>query len=306
MASSKNPNVDLDKILSWTPPEREVTWNRRDSILYALGVGAHADDTRFVYEKAPDFSALPTIWSSMSFKAAPAPAPASDVPDFNKSQAAFPGLEFNPANILHGEEFVELMAPAPTHGRFVVRSRVLDFLDKTKGGVLLMENTFHDRNTNQPIARIVRSSFIRGLGGHGGRRTPQSDPRPVAPKIPDRAPDAVVVRPTSESQAALFRLSGDYNPLHIDNNIAQMVGFPRPILHGLCSFGFAAHTVLRTFPDVQVRSVSCRFSSPVLPGQELKVEMWRHGSEWILFRVSVGSKVVLTDGFVQIKPKAKM
>ena len=297
-----NENVDLKKILAFAPADREVSWNRRDAILYALGVGA--EDMTFVYEQAETFSALPTIWSAMSFRQ---PGP-GDVQDFNKSSGSFPGLKFNPAQILHGEEFVELFAPPPTHGTFISRSRVLDFLDKGKGGLLLMETTFHaDKSAHSPaIARLVRSSFIRGLGGHGGRKRPQSDPRPKPPPQPSRAPDAVVVRPTLTTQALLYRLSGDYNPLHIDASIAQSVGFERPILHGLCSFGFAAHAVLRAFPGVDVRSVSTRFSSPVLPGDELRVEMWREGAEWILFRVLVGSKVVLSDGFVQIKAPAKL
>lgn len=165
-----------------------------------------------------------------------------------------------------------------------------------------MENSFHpaDNPSAPPVARIIRSSFIRGLGGFGGRKNLQHDPRPVAPKIPNRAPDAVVSKATSPQQALLYRLSGDFNPLHADVDIAQSVGFERPILHGLCSFGFAVQTVLRSFPGIQVKAVSCRFSSPVLPGQVLTISMWRESPEWILFKVDVAGKAVLSDGFVQV------
>jgi hypothetical protein len=225
----------------------------------------------------------------------------SDVIDFNASQGAMPGLKFNPANILHGEEYLEVNGAVPTAGRFIQKTRVLDFLDKGKGGLLLMEQTYYpESNPNGPyVAKIIRSSFIRGLGGHG-RKKLVNDPRPRIPKVPKRAPDAMVARQTLPTQALIYRLSGDFNPLHIDVNIAKMVGFERPILHGLCSFGFAVNAVLRSFPNVAVKSVSCRFSSPVLPGQELVTHIWKEGAEWLLFEVYVGKKQVLGGGAVQI------
>jgi hypothetical protein len=187
--------VDLQNLLAWSPPDRLVSWTRRDSILYALGVGVH-DDLRLLYEKDPEFHALPTIWCAMSFKGT-----SSDVIDFNATAGSYPGLEFNPAQILHGEEYVEIMAPVPTHGAFVQKTRVLDFLDKGKGGLLLMENLFYpqDKPNGAPVARLVRSSFIRGLGGHG-RKKLLSDPRPAPPAVPARAPDAVHVQKTAQHQ----------------------------------------------------------------------------------------------------------
>lgn len=129
--------MDLDKLLAWRPADRVVSWTRRDSILYALGVGVH-DDLSLLYEKDPSFRALPTIWCAMSFK-----GNSNDVIDFNATAGAYPGLKFDPAQILHGEEFVEVLGKAPTHGTFVQKTRVLDFLDKGKGGLLLLESLFY-------------------------------------------------------------------------------------------------------------------------------------------------------------------
>jgi acyl dehydratase len=189
----------------------------------------------------------------------------------------------------------------PTHGSFLQKTSVLDFLDKGKGGVLLMESTFfrQDNPTGPPVARLVRSSFIRGLGGHG-RKKLAVDPRPTPPPQPARAPDAVRLQKTEKHQALLYRLSGDYNPLHADPKIAQMVGFEKPILHGLCSFGFSTQAVLSTFPNVVVKSVQTRFSSPVLPGATLETRMWREGPEWILFETLADGKVALTGGAIQV------
>ncbi len=221
--------------------------------------------------------------------------------------ASFPGLSFNPAQILHGEEYIEMMGPLPTHGTFVQRGKVLDFLDKGKGGLLLMENLYYpkDKPNGPAVARLIRSTFIRGLGGHG-RKKLVSDPRPAPPVLPNRAPDAVRVQKTTDHQALLYRLSGDYNPLHADPAIAQMVGFEKPILHGLCSFGFATQAVLSAFPGSNVKSVQTRFSSPVLPGATLETRMWKEGNEWILFETLADGKVALSGGAIQIHPSSKL
>lgn len=297
MASS---NVDLEKLMAWTPAEKIVSWTRRDTILYALGVGAH-NDLCFTYEQSPQFAALPTIWCSMMFK-----GDSNDVIDFNKTAGKYPGLTFNPAQILHGEEFLELYGNAPTHGTFVQKGKVLAFLDKGSGGVLLMEYTLHpkDRPNGPPVARLVRSTFIRGLGGHGPKKL-ANDPRPAPPAKPSRAPDAVLVVPTERHQAMIYRLSGDFNPLHADPAVAQTVGFERPILHGLCSFGISVYAVVKSFPEVVVKSVQTRFSSPVLPGQRLEVKMWREPG-WILFETAVEGKAVLSGGAVQIGNTSKL
>jgi len=301
VAERMSKNVDLKKLHAWSPPDKNVSWNKRDTLLYNLGIGA--EDPSCAYELDARFQAVPTIWCSMAFK-----GEATDVIDFNSTAASFPGLKFNPAQILHGEEFAEVVGAVPTHGEFVQKTRLVAFLDKGKGAVMLTESKFFDkRNAHGPhVARIVRSSFIRGLGGFGGPKKLENDPRPAAPRIPKRAPDAVVEKPTAPTQALLYRLSGDYNPLHASVDVAQSVGFPRPILHGLCTFGIGTYAAMRAFPGVQVQSVRCRFSAPVLPGQTLRVSLWKEGPHWILFEVHVDNKKVLSDGAMQLVGGAKL
>lgn len=294
-----NPNVNLEQILSWKPADRPISWNRRDAIIYALGVG-EKKDLCFLYEKHPSFEVLPTLWCAVSFK-----GESVDVVDFNASSGSYPGLKFDPAQILHGEEYIEVLRPMPTKGgRFLQRTRTLDFLDKGSGGLLVSESVFVDAAdpSSAPFARLIRTSFIRGLGNHGGRKRLEKDPRPSCPSRPSRAPDVVEQEVIDEQQALLYRLSGDYNPLHADPNIAKSVGFERPILHGLCSLGHATRAVIRATQNGtarQLKSVRCRFTNPVLPGQTLETRMWKEGHEWIVFECAVNGKVVL-DGAAQI------
>lgn len=220
----------------------------------------------------------------------------------------YPGLKFNPAQILHGEEYVELLvSKLPEEGSFVQKTRVVDFLDKGKGGLLVMESLFYPTqgNTTQPVVRLVRSTFIRGLGGHGGRKRLASDPREGLPAIPNRAPDAVTAEKVPAHQALLYRLSGDTNPLHVDPAVAQAVGFPGPILHGLCSFGYSVRAVISAFGD-NIQSVGCRFSSPVMPGDELETRCWRVSPTLILFETRVRGTLVISDGICKLRAGAKL
>lgn len=227
--------------------------------------------------------------------------------DFNAG-ISYPGLKFHPSHILHGEEFVEILCDKlPLEGTFLQKTRVLDFLDKGKGGLLVVESLYYpiEGETNRPVVRLVRSSFIRGLGGHGGNKKLASDPRAGIPAIPNRAPDAIMVEKVPIHQALLYRLSGDTNPLHIDPAVATSVGFSAPILHGLCSFGFAVRAVTKAFGD-NVQSVGCRFSSPVLPGDELETRCWRLDATTILFETRVKGTLVISDGICRLRGGAKL
>lgn len=173
----------------------------------------------------------------------------------------------------------------------------------------MTESLFVDaQQPNVVFARIIRSTFIRGLGGHEGRKKLEKDPRKEAPAKPNRAPDAIFTQRTTPLQAMLYRLSGDYNPLHADPAVAKRVGFEKPILHGLCTFGHATRAVLKLFPEITVKSVRCRFASPVLPGEELETRAWREGPEFILFETATtgpSGKVVLSEGVIQVANCAK-
>eukprot|EP01100_Stratorugosa_tubuloviscum_P015708 TRINITY_DN926_c0_g1_i3.p1 TRINITY_DN926_c0_g1~~TRINITY_DN926_c0_g1_i3.p1 ORF type:complete len:337 (-),score=170.82 TRINITY_DN926_c0_g1_i3:119-1129(-) len=204
-------------------------------------------------------------------------------------------------NILHGEQYVEQVAGSlPAEGgSYILRTKLLNIYDKIKGAVLRIESTICDND--RVLVRCVSSIFIRGLGNFGGDRGPANEQF----NLPNRAPDAVATEPTNPFQALLYRLSGDYNPLHVDQEMASMVGFPKPILHGLCTYGFAARAVLKHFCDNdsnKFKSISARFSNPVLPGDTLVTEMWRQNDQ-VLFHVKVLERnlVVITNGIVQLQ-----
>src|SRR4029077_17877905 len=166
----------------------------------------------------------------------------------------------------HGEQYTELKRPLPTTGNLTTTATVKNIYDKGKGAVVITEFTTYDAHGDELI-RNELATFVRGAGGWGGERGPSADVNVP----PDRAPDKVIEDKTSENQALLYRLSGDWNPLHADPGFAKAFGFARPILHGLCSFGFAARHVVSSFAPEQdprfVKSIKVRFASTVLPGE---------------------------------------
>jgi len=281
-------SVDAKKFLSYVPPDRAVTFNRRDLILYALGV--NATDLRFTNEADDNFGAFPTFYVVLPFRGT-----SFDVVPFGVDMAdRFPGIEFDPSMILHGEQTLEILRhPLPTEGNFVAKSRSLGLYDKGKGVVIPSETTLCTQD-GKPFVKMVSSTFIRGIGGYGGDK----GPNPVTYNPPNRPPDAVEEEKTVDIQAQLYRLSGDYNQLHINPVLAQMVGFSKPILHGLCSFGIAARSIIKALCNndpTKFKSISVRFVSPVYPGETLVTEMWREGSK-VLFQTSVKERKVKVLG----------
>eukprot|EP01098_Paradermamoeba_levis_P003461 TRINITY_DN1576_c0_g1_i1.p1 TRINITY_DN1576_c0_g1~~TRINITY_DN1576_c0_g1_i1.p1 ORF type:complete len:310 (+),score=105.74 TRINITY_DN1576_c0_g1_i1:49-930(+) len=286
--------VDVAQALSAKFPDKKIVYNRRDVILYALGVGAK--DLKFTYEDDSDFATLPTFPVVLTFK-----GDSFDVVPFGASSGGFPGIEFDPSQILHGEQKVQIFQPLPQEGEFIDRRKILAVYDKGKGALIITENLIIDPTTQKTIARLESGVFIRGIGGFGGDRGPSGTPN-VPPK---RAPDVVHEEKTDEHQAVLYRLSGDYNPLHVDVGMAQMVGFQKPILHGLCSFGFAARAVLLHFcnNDPQLfKGIEVRFASPVLPGNVLVTEMWKEGNK-VIFQTKVKEtgKLVISNAAVELQ-----
>ncbi|KAA0714509.1 Peroxisomal multifunctional enzyme type 2 [Triplophysa tibetana] len=277
-AGRMNPSDAVGRSLA----EMTFTYTHMNTILYALGVGMSTKDPhhlKFLYEGHEDFSCLPT------FGVIPAQSSMMGL-------SSVPGLDIDLTRLLHGEQHLELFKPLPTSGTLTSKATVADVLDKGSGMVVLLE--VHTYSGHELLCYNQFSVFIVGAGGFGGKRTSEKAVATVPP--PNRPPDAVIVDQTSKDQAALYRLSGDWNPLHIDPSFAAMGGFKSPILHGLCSFGFATRHVLKQYADndaSRFKSIKVRFVKPVYPGQSLQTEMWKEGN-----RIHIQCKVKETGGVV--------
>ena len=282
--------IDYDRLMSWRFPPVRQTLRKKDCILYALGVGLGGDpldsgQLRFLYEDG--LAALPTMAVVLAY------------PGFwVKDQAT--GIDW--VRVVHGEQAITLHRQLPVEAELVGTTRVTGIVDKGagNGAVLYSERKIADAVTGELYATLAMSSFCRGDGGFGG----PSGPSRAVHTIPERAPDAVCDLPTLPQQALLYRLNGDYNPLHADPAVAREAGFARPILHGLCTLGVAGHALLRSCCDYdprRMRSLALRFSAPVFPGETLRTEMWRDGAV-VSFRTSVVERqmVVLNNGRMEV------
>ena len=294
--------IDYDTIKNWHFPDVEQTYSEKDAILYALGVGlgnepTHPGPLKFLYENDPDFQVLPTMAIVLAGPGFWAQNPAT-------------GITWK--TILHGEQGLTLHKPLPPAGTMIGKTRVTEILDKGegRGALIFTERSLWDKASGDHLATMSGTSFARSDGGFGGPEVPQPQPHP----IPDRDPDAFVDVPTQLSAALLYRLSGDYNPLHADPEVARAANFERPILHGLGTLGIAAHALLKQYCDAdgtRLHSLQIRFSSPVLPGQTIRVESWREGhdsegNELIAFRARLTETdaVVLNNGRLTLKTGA--
>jgi 3-hydroxyacyl-CoA dehydrogenase/3a,7a,12a-trihydroxy-5b-cholest-24-enoyl-CoA hydratase len=289
-----NENVNLDQALNHQFKPTDYTYAERDVSLYALAIGAAKDpldaqELRFVYELNRDgFEALPTF--------------AVIYPLGSLEQITnIPGLKFNFMNLLHGEQYLEIKRPLPTSGTIHNKAHVSQIYDKGSGALVIVDVHSCDSD-GQEVAFNQGSIFIRGLGNFGGERGPSGQVNVP----PERAPDATYSSKTDDNQALLYRLaSGDRNPLHADPGFAAMVGFPRPILHGLCSFGIAGQAVMKTYAGNEpgrFKSIKARFSKHLFPGETIITEMWPESDSRILFqsRVQERDALVLSNGAVTL------
>jgi acyl dehydratase len=276
--------LDYARLMALELPEREHSYTERDSMLYALGIGFGSDPM--------DEAELPFVFEK-HLKVAPTMA---TVIAWNDGWAARAGL--NVVMIVHGEQRITLHRPLPPAATVRAVTRIVDIFDKgaDKGAVLLVESRIRDAGSGEPLCTNLSTVFARGDGGFGGPQGSGPAPHP----LPERAPDAIVDAKTQASQALIYRLSGDRNPLHADPDFARAAGFPRPILHGLCSYGYACRAVLRAFCDYDpalIRGFDVRFSAPVFPGETIRTEMWRDGNV-VSFRARVLERdaIVLNNG----------
>ncbi|XP_047322063.1 enoyl-CoA hydratase 2, peroxisomal [Impatiens glandulifera] len=300
---------DPNLIISHKFPETTVTYTERDSALYALGVGACAKDAldenelKYVYHQNGQkyIQVLPTFAALFSL-------------DLTSELTRIRGFQFDPRLLLHGQQYIEIYKPLPSAGTILSKACVSGLHDKGKATIVEIEIVSYDKMTNEPLCMNRMSVYLRGTGGFSKSSTPYSYSKNppnqnITPKIPQTQPFAVHEECTHPAQALLYRLSGDYNPLHSDPTIAEVAGFSRPILHGLCSLGFAVRSIIKCVckgdPNM-VRSISGRFLLHVYPGETLITEMWLQNSGVVIYQVKVKErgKAVLSGivGLNQIEP----
>lgn len=283
--------IKYPEILSFTPAPVNVHWSIRDTLLYALGVGAgddplDIDSLRYTYEQG--LKAIPTFACTLAGRGEPTPAE----------------LGIDTGRMLHAGSKIQIHLPFLTEGRAITAARVSSALDKGPGkGALIVYNVdLLDPDSGASIATATTTLMARGDGGFGGPATGPGEPTSAPPQRPA---DAVVNLGTRPEQALLYRLSGEMNPLHADPQLARVAGFERPILQGPCTFGMTLRAVLAAWPDLLVEDVQShevRFAAPVVPGDTLQVRMWREGSE-VIFEADVPAKgiTVIKNGRTRIR-----
>jgi len=281
--------IDRDKVLSYKFPASEGGWNRDDAILYHLGVGAGVPQTdpgelEYTYEK--------------SLKVLPSFSTVADLGGF-PNLLNVPGLTFNLALLLHGEQEIELHQPLPPEAKLKSETRIAEIYDKGKAALLILEVSTVDAE-GDPLFTNRMSLFLRGEGGFGG---------PAGPKAqnttPDREPDGTVESKTLPQQALLYRLNGDKNPLHCDPDFAKLAGFEIPIIHGLCSYGIACKAVVDSALDGDVTRVarySARFKGVGFPGETFVTRYWRENETiQIECRAKERDAIIISNASFQLR-----
>jgi acyl dehydratase len=276
---------DYQRLLDWPIPEVRQRYTQRDTQLYALGVGLGSDpldpdQLRFVYEDG--LKTLPSYPVVLGY------------PGFWMKD---PGTGVDWVRLVHGEQGIVIHKLPPPEGEVIGRTRVTSIIDKGagKGMLVYTERRLTDADTGELLATLPSTTFCRGNGGFGG----PAGPVPPVHALPQRAPDLTIELPTLPQQALIYRLSGDYNPLHADPRVARAAGFERPILHGLCTLGIAGHALLKAagYVPERIASLHTRFTAPVYPGDVLSTDIWRDGEVWSFrTRVAARDAVVLGNG----------
>ncbi len=268
--------INYETLLNFPIPEVRQALRWQDAALYALSLGCGQDsmeagELRFVTEGAA-MQALPTMAVVLGY------------PGFWLRDLA---TGVDALRLVHGEQAVALHAPLPVEGEVIGRSRVTGLADRGegKGALLYSERVILDAATGAKLATLEQTTFLRGDGGFGGPSGPVRKPAPE----PEGEPDIVLDLPTRPETALLYRLNGDHNPLHSDPEVAARAGFPRPILHGLATFGVVGRALLKAVcggDPARFGRMECRFSAPVFPGETIRTEIWRR-SRCAAFRARV-------------------
>ena len=284
--------IDYDDMMQSGARGLVSSYDEKDVMLYARGVGFMRDPL--------DANELPFVYENNGLKVVPTFASVinrGEAPPENQRMPQKSSINF--MMLVDGERRIAFHKPLPPRAELIADERTIGVYDKGKdrGAVLVQERTVRLKSTNEKLCTITASYFLRGDGGFGGPDLPQPEPH----ILPARAPDLVAEYDTRPDQAFLYALSGDRNPLHRDPAFAKAVGFPRPLLHGLCSYGTACRAILSTVGKYQperIRQFDVRFSKPVFPGETLVTEIWIDGGT-ISFRASVKERpgmVALNNG----------
>ncbi|MDQ1081363.1 MaoC/PaaZ C-terminal domain-containing protein [Pseudoroseomonas cervicalis] len=280
--------IDHEKLLNYAIPEVRQRVTPRDAVLYALSIGFGQDPM--------EERQIPFVSTHRGPVVVPAMAVVLGHPGFWLGR---PDTGVDAVKLVHGEQEIELHAPIPAEGEVISQTRVTGIVDKGagKGALLYSEKRLTDAASGALLAVTRSTTFLRGDGGFGGPSGPVRPPNPM----PESAPDITLDLPTRPEQAFYYRLNGDDNPLHTEPEVAARAGFPRPILHGLCTLGVVTHALLRElcgYDPARLRVLSLRFSAPVFPGETIRTEIWRDGA----FRARVVERdiIVVNNGKAEI------
>ena len=280
--------INYDEIMNLTSENVEISYSDKDSILYSLGIGLGNDpmnlnELKYVYENSQ--SVLPSMATNFQYHS----------PLLLKTNINF-------IMVVHGEQRLSITNTLPVSGDFTANAKVIGCYDKgpARGAIIEVETSVKNKKNNEEICKLVSTTFARGDGGFGGPDSPKKEIF-----IPDGEPDYVSEVSTKPDQALIFRLSGDYNPLHSDPNFAKAAGFEKPILHGMCTYGIACRSLVNEICEndaSKLKRFDCRFSSPVYPGETIITEMWKK-DKMIYFnsKVKERDKLVLKNGVSEIK-----
>lgn len=279
---------DPQRLLDWDFGEQRQTYDARDAILYALGVGLPI---------APGESADLDFLLEVRLRVIPSFAVTLATPGMWPKR---PELEIDWVKVLHMAHAARFETPLPNGAEVVSRAKVIELYDRgaDKGAVCVLQRQVRDAKDGTLYCTIDQTLAMRGNGGFGGAPLPKTE----RPGMPDRAPDHSESVRTSPRAALIYRLSGDSNPLHADYDVARKAGYRQPILHGLASYGTACAVVLRSFcggDPARMKSLDLRFAGVVMPGDALDFSCWREGRR-VLFEVRVGDRTVIDQGVSEI------
>ncbi|KAJ8495380.1 hypothetical protein ONZ45_g12892 [Pleurotus djamor] len=309
-------SYDLSKVVGYSAEDKPVAWNKRDLLTYAVGVGAKNTDFNIAYELDKDFSMIPTYPVVLNLK--------GDSQELNlfaekaNGSKPLPGMPpLDPNRMVHGTQHIEILRPLPlvSGPGWKLKSRYTGITENKSGIILLAEQLLVDANGTE-YAKLYSSSFNLGAKATGGNFKKIIAAPPDAKPIPkDRKPDWTFSDKTTPEQALIFRLSGDYNPLHIDPRIGKAAGFGGVILHGLSTYGFGARAIINTVGGGDPKSLTLyggRFTSPVKPGDALETQVWEvgpgpNGTTEVAFQTKnlTSGKISIGNGIAYVKKSEK-